>query len=293
MAKSEQSFGGDWTDEKLERVRKYLAAYVRVVKVKGLRFAYIDAFAGTGYRELKNPQSPQEPLFPGLTEPEPVKFLDGSARIALQVSPPFDKYIFIEKHRDRFQELGHLKAEFQDLAPRIELVNEDANPYLQNLAGKEWRTNRAVVFLDPFGMQVDWETIAALAGTQAVDLWILFPLGVAVNRLLKRDGRIEESLRKRLDRIFGASDWYDAFYSASSQLSLIGEETERIKIADFEQIAAYFVRRLKGIFAGVAENPLPLMGPKNYPLYLFCFASSNPKGTPTALKIAEYILRRK
>ncbi len=43
-------FGGDWTAEKLERVRKYLVAYATIMKAKRFRFAYIDAFAGTGYR---------------------------------------------------------------------------------------------------------------------------------------------------------------------------------------------------------------------------------------------------
>ncbi len=37
-------------------------------------------------------------------------------------------------------------------------------------------------------MQVDWKTIEAVAATKAIDLWLLFPLGVGVNRLLTRSG---------------------------------------------------------------------------------------------------------
>ena len=48
-----QYFGGDWTTEKLERVKKYLQAYVRIMNKQNFRFLYIDAFAGTGYVELK------------------------------------------------------------------------------------------------------------------------------------------------------------------------------------------------------------------------------------------------
>jgi hypothetical protein len=40
------------------------------------------------------------------------------------------------------------------------------------------------VFLDPFGMQVDWNVIEQLALTKAVDLWLLFPLGTGVMRIM-------------------------------------------------------------------------------------------------------------
>ena len=46
-------FGGNWTDEKLKRVRKYLGAYATIMNRQKFRFAYIDAFVGTGYREEK------------------------------------------------------------------------------------------------------------------------------------------------------------------------------------------------------------------------------------------------
>ena len=38
----------------------------------------------------------------------------GSARIALEIKPEFDKYIFIEKSRKHFIELLKLKEEFKD-----------------------------------------------------------------------------------------------------------------------------------------------------------------------------------
>src|SRR2546421_510068 len=102
-----QLFGGDWTSEKLERVRKYLVAYAQIMKGKRFRFAYIDAFAGTGYRT--NPKAKGHSdydFFPELAEEDTKEFLDGSARIALQIKPRFDKYIFIERKPKRFAELA-------------------------------------------------------------------------------------------------------------------------------------------------------------------------------------------
>jgi three-Cys-motif partner protein len=292
MTQTPHDFGGDWTDEKLERVRKYLVEYTKIMKGK-FRFAYIDAFAGTGYRTLKQEDDPEELMFPEIAEQESQRFLEGSARIALQVEPKFDKYIFVEKDEKRFEELKKLKQDFPDFADRIELHNKDANAFLQPLCRLDWSKRRAVLFLDPYGMQVEWKTIEAVAETQAIDLWLLFPLGVAVNRLLKKDNDIDPVIRERLDRLFGSTDWHDAFYRVIKVPGLFGEETRIEKVGDFDAISQYFIARLKTIFAGVADNPLPLYNSRNNPLYLLCFAAGNPRGAVTAVKIAKHILSQK
>lgn len=89
-----QTFGGDWTEEKLERVRKYLVAYATIMNKQKFRFAYIDAFAGTGYRAVEHEETALAKAFPEVFEQETRHFLDGSARIALQVRPRFDKVHF-------------------------------------------------------------------------------------------------------------------------------------------------------------------------------------------------------
>lgn len=114
MKQSLQRFGGDWTAEKLERVRKYLAAYATIMHKQKFRFAYIDAFAGTGYRTLRQMKDQSELLIPELAEQESQSFLDGSARIALRVTPRFDRYIFIERDPNRFAELDRLKGGISD-----------------------------------------------------------------------------------------------------------------------------------------------------------------------------------
>src|SRR5262245_50659185 len=133
MGRAQQLFGGDWTGDKLERVRKYLIAYATIMNQYKFRFAYVDAFAGTGYRTLKQDDNPNLLMFPELVDQEPQAFLEGSARIALQVSPRFTKYIFIERDESRFSELQHLKEEFPHLKSDIVLINADANAYLQDL----------------------------------------------------------------------------------------------------------------------------------------------------------------
>jgi len=105
-------FGGDWTEQKLECVRKYLHAYTTIMNRQQFYYAYIDAFAGTGYRDMENDEDSDELMFPDLVSPEVVSFHDGSARNALEVEPPFMKYVFIEKNINRHAELEELKKEF-------------------------------------------------------------------------------------------------------------------------------------------------------------------------------------
>jgi three-Cys-motif partner protein len=293
MSNLPQKFGGAWTEEKLERVRKYLVAYSTIMNKQKFKYAYIDAFAGTGYRTREQHSQSLANIFPEVFETDSRQFLDGSARIALQVRPIFDKYIFIERDPTRVVELEKLKEEFPDVRDRIRLEQQDANQYLQDLCSRNWGRRRAVLFLDPFGMQVTWNTIVAIAKTKAIDLWILFPIS-AVNRLLTRSGRINAGWERTLNALFGASDWYDAFYETIKLTDIFGSDySQTIKLADFDLIGSYFVNRLKTVFAGVAEKPLPLLNSRNSPLFLLCFAASNPQGAKTAIKIAQDILKRR
>ena len=87
-------FGGNWTEQKLKCVSNYLHEYTKIMNNQPFNFAYIDAFAGTGYREMEVDEDTDEILFPDLVSPEVVSFRDGSARNALEVKPSFMKYIF-------------------------------------------------------------------------------------------------------------------------------------------------------------------------------------------------------
>lgn len=288
-------FGGDWTATKLEILSRYLRAYTTALKKQPFKTAYIDAFAGTGYRNLKQADEAPSLLFPDLAEEAPQELLDGSASLALKVEPRFDRYIFIEKSRERCDHLEGLRRRFPQVADAITIENGEANETIQALCGKNWKRHRAVLFLDPYGMQVEWATIESIAATEAIDLWLLFPLGIGVNRLLTRSGEIPEGWRKRLNIFLGTEDWYEAFYQAETATNLFGEEETKFVKAGPEVIGRYFVDRLQEVFpGGVAPRPKVLMSSTNCPLYLFCFAvgSRNPRARQIALDIANHLLDR-
>jgi three-Cys-motif partner protein len=260
---TQHCFGGPWTEEKLTRLRKYLEAYTviftRNPRARFFRRWYVDAFAGTGIRNphTEDADLANQPLFGGDTDVQ--EFMKGSARIALDIAPPFDRYLFIERDAGFAADLDDLRAEYSDYSSRIEVANGDANDVLVRwTADTNWEADRAVVFLDPYGMQVDWRTIQALADTKAVDLWVLFPLGQGLNRLLTRGGPPPPTWDARLTTSFGTDSWKDEFYRRADQLTLFDSEERLEKTATFESMAAFVNNRLAAIFEMVAPNPLLL-----------------------------------
>jgi three-Cys-motif partner protein len=291
----DHAFGGPWTEEKLTRLRKYLEAYTVIFthnpKARRFRRVYVDAFAGTGIRRRPSGVTGEHslPLFEEDCDAQ--QFMKGSAQVALDVEPPFHEYFFIEKDPAFAQELASLKRSYPALANRIMVRNGDANKILVEWAtASNWRSQRAVVFIDPYGMQVEWPTLEALADTKAVDLWLLFPLGQGVNRLLTRGAPPTGAWADRLTAIFGTDEWRGVFYRRSDQLDLFDNEPHYEKSASFESITQYFVKRLDSIFEKVAPNPLVLRNSKNNPIFLLCFAAANKKGATTAVKIARDLL---
>lgn len=288
-----QRFGGPWTDEKLRCVQDYLRQYMVILKdYPKYATTYVDAFAGTGFRE--QPAAADASQLPILEfTDDDVGFLKGSAYMALEIERKFDHYIFVERSPRHAGELAKLKESFDDIAPRIDIEKADANTFLLRWCSEtDWDRNRAVVFLDPYGMQVEWKTVECMARTKGIDLWYLFPLS-AVNRLLTRDGRPSEEWSLRLTTILGTNEWKEAFYSTRRTATLFGDETAEVKDTDFDRITEFFQNRLRSTFPKVAPNPRVLRNGVNSPLFLLCFAVASPYPSVqrAALNIASYILK--
>lgn len=295
-------FGGSWTRDKLRVLEAYLEAYQNVMKNKSFHLSYIDAFAGTGDIEVNSGTDSDDrvvSLFEEVPNQEPLHLgrIEGSARIALDLKHPFNEYIFIDRNPQNCLELEGLGKEFPALASRIKIECEDANDAIQNLCTRrDWyrERKRAVIFLDPYGMQVKWKTIECIANTHCMDTWYLFPMGIAVSRLLRKDGKIREQEKNKLSELFGTEEWQTDFYEIEPHSNLFGANDENMRRrASHDRIEKFLDRRLRQVFGNqVAVRKKKLYNSKGNPLYLLCFAAGNTKGAPTALKIAEYLLGR-
>lgn len=265
---------GPWAREKLERLRKYLSAYTTILRKKSFAgYVYVDALAGAG-RSLLRAEG-------GNDERE---VLDGSPRVALGIPFPFTRYVFVERNADRIRALGCLKQEFPSL--RIKIERGDCNDYLRRLAEHpkvNWKRWRAIVFLDPFGMQVPWGTLAALAATGAIEVFLNLPVGMAIQRLLlRRWHRVTPELQQRLDAYFGDPGWLEAVYPPTE--TLFGPERSKAEDAA-ARLVQWYCGRLRSAF-GCASPPYLVRNTRRGHLYFLIWAGPSTTG----LRIARHVL---
>jgi three-Cys-motif partner protein len=281
-------FGGNWTENKLAVMQRYFSAYAQALKNQPFAKWYVDAFAGTGQRsEAKANTKNQAPLFES-DEPEFAIIKDGSVRVALAIDPAFGNYVFNEQSKNHAAELEKLKQEFPNR--KIEIRQGDANEFLQSVASTtNWKSTRAAVFIDPYGMQVSWETLKALSATKSVDIALLFPTG-PLTRVLTRDGDIPEEWVNRTNDHLGPCDWRDAVYEQTSEDDLFSNavlKTEKTLTPD--GLRQFVAKRLATIFPYVSETQLELKNSKGATLYHLFIICANP--VPAAINLAKKLAR--
>lgn len=277
VAEEPQQFGGSWTREKLRILEAYLDAYTTALKKTRFSLWYVDAFAGSG-------------AIKALDYDDERAFLAGSTQIALSISDSmFDHLLFVEKDATKAmvlrEQVVSLGAE-----ERVRVEAGDANRVLPTFCDSMETLDRAVVFLDPFGTEVSWGTVEAIASTKKCDVWILFPVS-AIRRLLPRKGPTTHGAV--LSRVFGDESWRELQQPAVQQsFSFFDDGPEMETEPGVEGIAKAYLARLETVFAGVAQNPRILKNSRNSPLYLFMFAVGSPSGKDVALRIARHILTK-
>lgn len=300
-----QEFGGNWTQKKLEVLEKYLKAYMTIMRgnknAESFRVTYLDGFAGSGVRYVASDgalENEAASWWEDFGEAEVQDFYKGSPRVALDIEKKFDRYIFVEKNPQWVAGLQKMK---QDYPPDLDIQIEqaDCNEFIRKWCdAMQWK-DRALVFLDPYGMQIEWSTVERLAETRRsektgkVDVWMLVPMGAAIMRMLTHHGEPPPHWRETLNKFFGTEKWLTEFYRDFSDQTLFGEEEKVIRKATFREITNFFVSRLREVFPGVLDEPAVFRNSKNVPLYLLCFATSNPNPSVinAALRIARHITK--
>ncbi len=261
------------TEKKLKAISNYLEGFLKVMKNQDFfETIYIDAFAGSG--EL--PTDYEAPLFDGIADFEEI--ILGSAIRAVQLSRKFSQYIFIDDNAAKAAELEERLKPYRKPGDNIRIVVGDANSEIAKLIPKLSQPNvRAVVFLDPFGNQVGWHTLEALARTRHVDLWYLFPAMLGVYRQVRNsDAKMTPEQVSSLDRLFGPNNWKEAFIETKHEQDLFGDVVKEQKIADVQDITRFKIKCMKKIFkGGVSDYWLPL-GRKRAHWYSLLFAMANP-----------------
>lgn len=275
-------FGGDWTENKIEILVEYAKAYLNIMNIHASRHSwkllYFDGFAGSGF--IKKGKEENQ------------KLIVGAAKRILEIEQPrpFDMFYFVEK------EVGNvtlLRENTEQHFPHknIHIVNTDCNKKIMSmstfLAGPEGKKYKTLAYIDPCGMQLNWSSLEALQ-ERSVDVWILVPTGMGVNRLLKKDSNITDAWVSRLEVFLGMSkeEILKHFYKETTTHTLFGEETTTTKEEKaIEKSAILYKERLNKLFNFVSE-PYVLKNKANSIMFHFLMASNNK----TAVKIANEII---
>jgi three-Cys-motif partner protein len=274
---------------KLSLVERYLSAFTTAPRGKFKELWYIDAFAGTGERTVKLAARDSD-LFDAAQE-EQIERHRGSARIAIETEPPFDRLIFMDKDPRHCEALRKLRTGHP--ARQIDILEGDSNSAIKEVVqGSSWNGIRAVMFLDPYGMSVDWQTLEFVRATEAIDVWYLVSLAGLFRQAARRADAVDESKRTALTRMLGNSDWESAWYKRTQHDDLFGDgDMEHSRIADVEAMESYVWKRLRELFPRVLK-PLRLKDSRGIPQFALFFVISNPelKAIRLATKIASHIL---
>ena len=292
------SWGGAWTEEKLNAFEKYVNAYLTIMnKYRGQydwKLIYFDGFAGSGSRNEDTTSEDNQLMIDLIDEhqitTEELTPYKGAAERVLNIAQDgFDFYYFIDKDAASSSQLQEkLKPYQKDKC--LEFRHSDANTEVSKLADAMRKNSKlkALVLLDPFGMQVDWSSIEKLKGT-STDLWILIPTGVIVNRLLDRKCKLTHI--EKLTSFFGKDEAFlkNYFYNTRQENTLFGETEVVEKVQEpIRMIANLYIQQMKTIFKHVTEEPLVLYNTRNTPIFHFACASNNE----SAVKIAHEIINK-
>ncbi len=247
-----------WSRDKLDLLGKYLQAYTRIMHRQPWlkRSSFIDAFAGAGQ----------------YFDPEVDEYVDGSPLVALDCEPPFDEFWFIDLSSARIAEL-HNHADTRGRSD-IHFHTGDANRFLtrdvaRTITYDSYR--RGFVFVDPYGLQVDWATIEVLAATKALDLFINFPV-MGVNRLLPRDEAPDPTSSERLKLLFKDTEWVESLYLHVADL--FGDVRAMRDRLDAQRLADRYIADVRSLFP-YTSRPVIMRNSVNAPLYALFLASHN------------------
>jgi three-Cys-motif partner protein len=246
----DHEFGAQHTELKLSIIERYLKFFTRALRPRFRQLWYIDAFAGTGSRTVRVEASEGD-LFDAPAA-ERVEQRRGSAQIAIDVEPKFDRLVFMDTKPAHCAALRELADRHQDR--NIVVVEGDANHAIQSqIAWDGWKQTRAVMFLDPYGMDVEWATLQAIAATEAIDVWFLFSLSGLYRQATRRSSDIDPGKRAAITRILGTDAWENELYSNMGQGDMFGGQAKQ-RTADVRGLEHYVKARLETIFPKVFER---------------------------------------
>ena len=197
---------GEWAKEKLDFLSFYGPVALTATRTMPQRY-YVDLFAGPGLNRVRNGTdefagSPLRVVELSSDRPPAVHFTH-----AWFVNRDRRDHSALQERIRRRVEAGtsHIPTD------NIRCIRGDANEEIRGVLEATNPRSYMLVFADMESpKQCPWSSIEALRTHRqhtSVDLYVLFPLGMALKRLLSRNPATVASATPVLDRFFGTDAW--------------------------------------------------------------------------------------
>ncbi|WP_426327768.1 three-Cys-motif partner protein TcmP [Pedobacter sp. R-06] len=273
---SNNKFGGDWTQKKIEIITSYTSAYLTIMAGQKFKLLYFDGFAGSGEIETINEEA-----------------VTGAAIRIMDIGKPagFDMYYFVELVKKYADNLRSTIAKRYGTSKKYYVINSDFEKKIDSLVSflcrEENKYYRVLAFVDPKGMQVRWKSLEKLQG-HGIDMWILVPIGMGVTRLLTKDGELSDEWILKLNDFLGMSkEEVLKYFYFPPQTDLFGDVSTKRHKHVVDKAAKLYQEKLNTVFKFVSKG-FVLKNSKNSPMYHFFLASNNKN----AVKIANEVMNK-
>jgi three-Cys-motif partner protein len=176
---------GPWVEDKNYYLERYLNIFTRGVGRKWAgKLSYVDLFAGPGRSILR----------------ETREEVDGSPFVALKCN--FARYVFVDVPEVLATLSGRLSGHAK--SSRISLIEGDCNAVIDAVRMASPANHLTLAFIDPQGLQIQFQTIQHLVKNRKVDLLMTIQLGMAIRMNLPLYTRAEGAT---LSAFLGTNCW--------------------------------------------------------------------------------------
>lgn len=254
-----------WSEVKLAIIKEYASAYAKIMdaqrrgKISSLRWLYIDGYAGSGHHISKTSGD----------------LVEGSPLIALNTSPPFHEYHFIDSDERR---AAGLRKEAGDRAD-VFTYGGDCNTVLLSKVfprADYGQYKRALCLLDPYNIDLKWEVIETAGKAKSVEIFMnLMIMDINRNALRKNPDKSIASKVAQMTRLWGDESWKDEGYD---QVPTLFEDAIPVKVSNERFAEAFRQRLIKKAGFKFVPKPMPMKTKTNSVIYYLYFASQKEAG---------------
>jgi len=250
---------GYWSEVKLDIVKKYAAAYSRILAAQEsprLYHVYVDAFAGAGVHISKVTGD----------------FVLGSPLNALNIRPPFREFHYVDIDPSKVAYLQQLVGDRSD----VHIHPGDCNSILleEVFPQIKWEDYcRGLCLLDPYGLTLNWKVIQTAGKMGSIEIFLNFPVADMNRNVFWRNPEgVDPADIERMTCFWGDESWRKVAYTVERGLfGSLEQKTENWVIAQA------FRDRLHKVAGFVhVPDPIPMRNTKNAIVYYLFFAAQKP-----------------